>query len=68
MEELERFPPVNKNSAKSLEAFADLLDVTVLNTNETGLDSELKTGLIRQKTLPEQMLTNYHRWIYETEK
>jgi hypothetical protein len=57
---------VNKNSAKSLEAFADLLDVAVLNIKEIGLNSELKTGMMYltlQKKLPEQMLTDYHRWI-----
>lgn len=41
MEEIERFPLVNMKNSESLESFADLLDVAVVNIKETGLESEL---------------------------
>lgn len=59
---------MKEENARSLEKFADLLDVAVVNISESdGLD-DLKNGslyLRLQKKLPDSMLTRYHRWVYE---
>lgn len=68
LEDLENFYPIKEENARSIEKFADLLDVAVVNISESdGLD-DLKNGslyLRLQKKLPETMLTRYHRWVYE---
>ena len=71
LEELENFYPMKEENARSLEKFADLLDVAVVNISESdGLD-DLKNGslyLRLQKKLPDSMLTRYHRWIHENQE
>ena len=58
-------------NARSLEKFADLLDVAVVNISQSeGLD-DLKKGslyLRLQRKLPDTMLTRYHRWVYENKE
>ena len=67
LEELKNLRPVRFVDSRDLEQFADILDITTLTwkkmeTGELG-DGSLYLGL--QKKLPEIMLTQYQRWIYE---
>ena len=41
MEELDNFEPIPAGNSKDLERFADILDVTVVNHKEAGLNEEL---------------------------
>ncbi|KAK3732000.1 hypothetical protein QZH41_005502 [Actinostola sp. cb2023] len=71
LEELENFKPIRMGSAKDLDKFADLLDIAVINLKEAGRHEELANGSLYsklQKKMPEQMLAQYHRWIYENRK
>lgn len=68
LELIENFPPVNP---KSLESFADLLDMAIVNMEELELESELNSGLLYltlQRKLPQTMLTSFHRWLAEKQK
>ena len=52
-----------------MEQFSDLLDIAIINLKEAGLYHELGNGSLYTKTqgkLPQSMLVNYHRWIFET--
>jgi DNA-binding transcriptional regulator YiaG len=67
-EQIDNFKPVRQGNAKDLEKFADLLDVTVINLHEVGRSEELEYGslyLKLLKKLPENLITNYQRWLYE---
>ena len=71
LEELDQFPQVRLGSARDLERFPDLLDIAIINLQETGQHQELGEGLLYaklQQKLPEAMLAQYHRWIYENNK
>ena len=51
-----------------MEQFIDLLDVAIINLRESRQYHELGTGSLYvklQRKLPEMMLANYHRWIFE---
>ena len=68
LEELENLRPVRFGNFRDLEQFADILDITIINLKENGNCEELENGslyLRLQKKLPEIMLTQYQRWIYE---
>ena len=67
-EELKNLRPVRFGNSRDLEQFADILDITIINLKENGncgesADDQLYLRL--QKKLPEIMLTQYQRWIYE---
>ena len=54
-----------------MEQFADSLDITIINLKEGGKNNELGDGslyLRLQKKLPQGMLTQYQRWIYENRR
>ena len=71
IEELEEFRPMRPGFAKDIEKFADLLDVAVVNLKEAGRDDELGNGslyLKLQRKIPEIMLCQYHRWVFENNK
>ena len=71
MEELDNFKPIRNGNAKDLERFADILDITVVNLKDAGLYEELVNGsfyIKLQKKMPEPMLAQYNRWIFETSK
>ena len=71
LEKLENLRPVRFGNSKDLEQFADILDVIIINLKENGNCEELWDGslyLRLQKKLPEMMLTQYQRWIYETRR
>ena len=69
--ELEQFPQVRHGNAQDIEEFADLLDIAMINLKEAGQDYELRDGSLYaklQRKLPETMLAQYHRWIFENHK
>ena len=71
LEELEQFPQVQHGHAQDIEDFADLLDIAMINLKEAGQDYELRDGSLYvklQRKLPETMLAQYHRWIFENHK
>ena len=71
LEELEQFPQVLHGHAQDIDECADLLDITMINLKEAGQDYELRDGSFYvklQRKLPETMLAQYHRWIFENHK
>ena len=68
MDELENFKPVRDDHPKDIEKFADLLDIAVINLKEAKREEELGNGTFYrklQRKLPERLLTQYQRWIFE---
>ena len=61
IEELENFKP------KEIEKSEDLLDIAVTNLKEAKREDELGNGTFYSK-LPERMVVQYHRWIFEHKK
>ena len=71
MEEIDDFRSVRPGNARDLDKLADLLDVLVINLKEADRTAELGYGSLYfklLKKLPEQMITNYQRWINNTQK
>jgi hypothetical protein len=71
IEELDQCRPIREGNLNDVEKFVDLLDVAVVNLEDAKRWEELGTGTFRiklQRKLPQVMLTNYHRWIYENTK
>ena len=61
----------SRGNARDIEEFADLLDIAMINLKEAGQDYELRDGSLYtklQRKLPETILTQYHRWIFENQK
>ena len=68
IEELENFRQIRVGNAKDLEQFSDLLDIAMINLKESNQDQELGNGTlytILQRKLPQSMLANYQRWVYD---
>ena len=68
MDELENFKPIRSDHPRDIEKFADLLDIAVINLKEAKRDEELGNGTFYrklQRKLPEKLLAQYQRWIYE---
>ena len=68
LEDLENFKPIRPGYATELEQFADLLDIAIINLQETDQHHELGSGSLYkelQRKLPQSMLASYHRWICE---
>ena len=64
MNELENFKLIRFDHPKDLEAFADLLDIAVINLKEENRIEELGNGASYWKFLqkiPERMITQYQR-------
>ena len=71
LEELENLRPVRFGNSRDLEQFEDILDITIINLKENENCGELGDGslyLRLQKKLPEIILTQYQRWIYENRR
>ena len=71
LEDLDNFKPVRDGCSKDMEKFADLLDVLVVNLLESGRHDELGNGSLYVKLLkklPETLLTQYNRWIFENRR
>ena len=68
IEELENFHQIRVGNAKDLEQFSDLLDIAMINIKESNQDQELGNGTlytILRRKLPQSILANYHRWVYD---
>ena len=71
MDELENFKPIRVDHLKNVEKFADLLDIAVINLEEENRIEELCNGTFYRKLLkkmPERMITQYQRWVFDKEK
>ena len=71
LEELENFKPIRPGYPKDVEKFADLLDIAYINLKEAKRYEELGNGSLYtklQKKMTEQMLTAYHKWVFENSK
>ena len=71
LEDLDNFKPVRPGFSKDIEKFADLIDILVVKLVDAGRDEELGNGSLYVKLLrklPEAMLTQYNRWIYENRR
>ena len=68
LEDLEQFRQIQSGNAEELERFADLLDMTVINLKDAGEHQDLGDGclyILLQRKLPQSLLANYHRWLFE---
>ena len=64
LEDLDKFPQIRPGNAHDLEQFADLLEIAIINLNETGYHNELGNGFLYGKLrtkLTESMLAKYGR-------
>ena len=71
LEDLDTFKPVRDGCSNDIEKFTDLLDVLVMNLLEAGRHEELGNVSLYiklLKKLPETLLTQYNRWIFENQK
>lgn len=71
LEELDNFKPVRPGHRKDIERFTDILDIAVVNLKEARRNEELGNGPLYaklQKKMTEQMLAQYHRWVYKRNK
>ena len=65
----DKFSQIRPGNTHDLEQFADLLEIAIMNLQETGHHHELGNGFLYAKLqtkLTESMLAKYHRWIFET--
>ena len=68
LERLEKLQPIRRGNPKDLKRFADLLDIAVINLKDAGRFDELSNGtfyICLQKTIPEEKLVEYHRWLHD---
>ena len=72
LEELKNIKPIRNGNAKDLENFADVLDITIVNLREAGRYDELGNGSpyikLQKKKIPQILLSQYQRWLYEKDK
>ena len=71
LEELENIRAIRHGNAKDLENFADVLDIIIVNLREADRYDELGNGSLYiklQKKIPQVLLSQYHRWLYEKDK
>ena len=68
LEELENFRRIQIGNTRDLEEFSDLLEIAIINLNESGQHQELGNSFLYtklQKKLPQSMVAMYRRWIFE---
>ena len=71
MEEVDNFRPVRPGYARDVDKFADMVDVVVINLKESNRLEELGYGSLYfklLKKLPESMIRDYQRWIFENSR
>jgi len=71
MEEVDNFKPVTPGNARDIDTLADLIDVVVINFKESDHLDELSYGSLYfklLKKLPESMIRDYQRWIFENHR
>ena len=69
LDDLDKFSQIRPGNTHDLEQFADLLEIAIMNLQETGHHHKLGNGFLYAKLqtkLTESMLAKYHRWIFET--
>ena len=70
LNDLDNFPKVKPGNVQDIQKFADLLEIAIMNLQETGHQNELGNGFLYAKLqtkLTESMLARYHRWVFETQ-
>ena len=68
LEAIQQFEAVRLGKAADLDRFADLIEVTVVNLKDAGRTAELRNSTFYQslqQKLPESLLTQYQRWVFE---
>ena len=71
LEQVEKFPVLRNEKLSELERYSDLLNLLISNLEESNRTEELGNGVLYiqlQKKLPKPILSDYHRWIYESKK
>ena len=71
IDELENFKPIRVDHPKDQEKFANLLNIAVINLKEENRIEELGNSTFYRKLLkkmPERMITQYQRWVFDKEK
>ena len=71
LEAIQQFEAVRLDKAADLDRFADLIEVTVVNLKDAGRTAELGNSTFYQslqQKLPESLLTQYERWVFEQGK
>ncbi|XP_065195672.1 uncharacterized protein LOC135827076 [Sycon ciliatum] len=70
-EELERSPPIRAGRDQDLERFTDVLDMAVVTLKDSGMHTDLGTGILYQRIqqkLPVNLLARYRHWIVHHQK
>ena len=68
LEEVDSFKTIRPNNSDDLQRFSDFLDILTISLSESNQAQELGAGLLYikiQQKLPKNMLTAYHRWLFE---
>ena len=68
---MENFKPIQNETPKEIEKFADLFYIAVINLMEAKREDELSNGTFYCKLLrklPERMVAQHNRWIFEHKK
>ena len=71
MDELKNFKPIRVDHPKDVEKSTDLCDIAVINLKEENRTEELGNGTFYRKLLkkmPERMITQYQRWVFDKGK
>ena len=71
LEEVDSFRTIRLNNSDDLQKFSDFLDVLTISLSESDQAQELGSGLLYikiQQKLPKQMLTAYHRWLFDNQE
>ena len=71
LEAIQHFEAVRLGKAADLDRFADPIEVTVVNLKDAGRTAELGNSTFYQslqQKLPESLLTQYQRWVFEQGK
>ena len=71
LEELKKLKPLQQGNAKDLEAFADVLERAVICLKENGRQMDLDAGTLYTivlEKIPEQLLSQYYRWLREHQR
>ena len=71
LEDLKSFRPLTDDNPEDIEAFADIVDLGVINLRELGRTIELDSaGLLMtlQRKMTEKMVVSFHRWMRDKNK
>ncbi|CAB4008450.1 Hypothetical predicted protein [Paramuricea clavata] len=68
LEEFKKLKPLQKENAKALEIFADVLEWAVICLKENGRQADLEAGTLYTivlEKIPEKLLSQNYRWLRE---